>query len=322
MFRIRRTREAFTLVELLVVIAIIGILVALLLPAVQAARTAARRTQCMSQLKQIALATLNYEVTFNELPPCYTSGAVDKDHNIVAFLLPFIEETALADLYDFGEHWNDRPDPRGDRGGGASDPNKTYNYEVGQAQISTLICPLTPEHTKQNACDYSIAQKWQTNSVSAMRVLQRNRELGARTNWYSLLGSRYIGGRLKKNKLREAIDGMSHTIMWFEDAGRPLAYYKNQQVGNNVSGDTWPDPAAWFDIGHPPSATLVQEYGSCPNLIQNCFNNNEIYSFHINAANYAFGDGSVRELSDSLDVDVFASLFTYAEEDVVLQSEL
>jgi prepilin-type N-terminal cleavage/methylation domain-containing protein/prepilin-type processing-associated H-X9-DG protein len=93
-----RLRSAFTLVELLVVIAIIGVLVALLLPAVQAAREAARRSQCQNNLKQLSLAMLNYEDTFRTLPGgvgrygcCWGTWQVR--------VLPYIEQKALADLY-------------------------------------------------------------------------------------------------------------------------------------------------------------------------------------------------------------------------------
>ena len=87
-------RRGFTLVELLVVIAIIGILVAMLLPAVQAAREAARRTQCTNNLKQIGLAILNFESQFGALP----AGAVHKDqgrdaeYTMFLLLLPYLEE--------------------------------------------------------------------------------------------------------------------------------------------------------------------------------------------------------------------------------------
>ena len=101
-------RQAFTLVELLVVIAIIGILVALLLPAVQAAREAARRTQCKNQLRQMALASLNHESTHRHLP---TSGwgwrwqgdsnagyGVDQPGGWAFNILPFLEESAVRDM--------------------------------------------------------------------------------------------------------------------------------------------------------------------------------------------------------------------------------
>jgi prepilin-type N-terminal cleavage/methylation domain-containing protein len=92
-----RWRRAFTLVELLVVIAIIGILVALLLPAIQAAREAARRSQCSNNLKQIGIATLNYENTTRALPPFRVA---DLDRTFFVVILPHLEETQLAAQWD------------------------------------------------------------------------------------------------------------------------------------------------------------------------------------------------------------------------------
>src|SRR5262245_7208202 len=96
-FRNRGRRGAFTLVELLVVIAIIGILVALLLPAIQAAREAARRSQCMNNLKQIGIAAHNYHDTRRELPPM---RVWDGDRTWLALLLPHMEEAQVLNLWD------------------------------------------------------------------------------------------------------------------------------------------------------------------------------------------------------------------------------
>ncbi|HWB09605.1 MAG TPA: DUF1559 domain-containing protein [Pirellulales bacterium] len=99
-----RTRQAFTLVELLVVIAIIGILVALLLPAVQAAREAGRRSQCQNNLKQIGVALANYESTCGRLPPggFYPIGAVAADsYSVHARILPYMELSTSYQLLDF-----------------------------------------------------------------------------------------------------------------------------------------------------------------------------------------------------------------------------
>ena len=95
----RKPRPGFTLVELLVVIAIIGILIALLLPAVQAAREAARRSQCTNNVKQIVLAVHNYSDTYKVFPYSYT-GLGGKEWAFGAFILPFIEQTALHDKLD------------------------------------------------------------------------------------------------------------------------------------------------------------------------------------------------------------------------------
>ncbi len=118
-------RNAFTLVELLVVIAIIGILVSLLLPAVQAAREAARRMQCSNNLKQLGLAAHNYLAAHSRLPLCLNGTA--KPLSVHAYLLPFIEQNALYNQVDFKTSWN----------------SLTNVVAMGTA-VPTFICPSEP----------------------------------------------------------------------------------------------------------------------------------------------------------------------------------
>jgi prepilin-type N-terminal cleavage/methylation domain-containing protein/prepilin-type processing-associated H-X9-DG protein len=135
----RKLRPAFTLVELLVVIAIIGILIALLLPAVQAAREAARRMQCTDNLKNLALGCLNYASAKKTLPPgkvissSTTGGAttpcgeVDRYSNWALEILPFIEETALYREYHFDQ-----------------DNLNALNTPVRQTLLQVQSCPSDP----------------------------------------------------------------------------------------------------------------------------------------------------------------------------------
>ena len=129
-------RAGFTLVELLVVIAIIGILVALLLPAVQMAREAARRTQCSNNLKQIGLALHNFEGTFKVLPPSWSltqptgSGSVD-GWSIHARLLPYLEQNNLASQIDFTQSYTL-----------ANNININGKFQrLSGARIPTYLCP-------------------------------------------------------------------------------------------------------------------------------------------------------------------------------------
>jgi prepilin-type N-terminal cleavage/methylation domain-containing protein len=121
--RSRRLIRGFTLVELLVVIAIIGVLVALLLPAVQSAREAARRMQCSNNLKQIALAVHNYHDTHQRLPPASTNANLAGSSGFAA-ILPYLEQGNLYLQYDFSK--------------GNSDP---ANLQVVSQRIKGYICP-------------------------------------------------------------------------------------------------------------------------------------------------------------------------------------
>jgi prepilin-type N-terminal cleavage/methylation domain-containing protein/prepilin-type processing-associated H-X9-DG protein len=120
-------RKGFTLVELLVVIAIIGVLVALLLPAVQAAREAARRVQCTNNLRQIGIAILNYETAKKALP--FGSGYRTKPGTWVTETMPYIEQGTVTESLDFSKYLNEAP-----------------NLSIVQSLVvSGFICPSDPQ---------------------------------------------------------------------------------------------------------------------------------------------------------------------------------
>ena len=132
----RQHAEAFTIVELLVVLAIIGLLVALLLPAVQVARESARRVQCNNNLKQLGLALHAYHGTLGTFP----AGVIDSDHDFrdglhsgFVLLLPFIEQDILYHAYDFDASWR-----------------SPVNLLIAQTRLQLLICPSSGSTVPQD----------------------------------------------------------------------------------------------------------------------------------------------------------------------------
>jgi prepilin-type N-terminal cleavage/methylation domain-containing protein len=206
----RRSRSGFTLVELLVVIAIIGVLVALLLPAVQAAREAARRMSCSNNLKQLALALHNYHdvhKTFPSLSQGTNSAAVpERDSNYgglsgIVFMLPFMEQTALYER--FGQ-------PQGS-------PNAVYpawgpvpwygwNFLPHRAQVPTLLCPSDGGGT------------FRTNPYSYQGDTNYNFNHGDHPggNWAGDSSPRGLFGQYSFVKFGEIADGTSNTLAMSE----------------------------------------------------------------------------------------------------------
>ena len=330
----RQRRAAFTLVELLVVIAIIGILVALLLPAIQAAREAARRTQCTNNMKQIGLGILNYESARKSLPLAYTpnfTGAQDQGacsgstpptsnpnngkyhHFVLTFILPYLENQSIYDRIDFKKAWYDN----------TTNSRGTTNLIATAVDIPEFLCPSAESRPGKYSTDYftivDIDEDNYCASIQGGPMLtrqQRNKEK--------------LAGMLTDvpQPIRKVSDGLSKTFMFFESAGRPNNYVKRalkaEMVATTRSSsnpatpsvpiphrDTqWADDRVYALWGNPFDPTI------CPiTTIMNCDNFSEIYSFHSGGAMFLLGDGSVSFLGEDLNIDTFISMFTAAADD-------
>jgi prepilin-type N-terminal cleavage/methylation domain-containing protein len=317
---IPRQARGFTLVELLVVIAIIGILVALLLPAIQSAREAARRSQCQNNMKQLMLATLNFETARKELPPAYwqelkqVPGGRPKtvQHSTIAYLLSYLEETALAGQYDFNETWDD------------SKPAKSIdNKRISDKRIEMLRCPTDPEARIEwpGALDYAVCDQLNTDAAHALAEFIASGAVKPRPNaagrYESVLSVTIVNpGSVSPiyrwPKLKNVTDGLSQSFTWFECGGRPIHYVGlDVQTDRNgplltQGGKSWAQYENWFDV-----------HDHCGTAMMNCNNNEEIYSFHLHGCFYGMGDGAVRFVDDSIAPDVFVSLFTRDGGDII-----
>jgi len=302
-----RERAGFTLIELLVAIAIIALLIALLLPAVQQAREAARRVECSNNLRQIGLAMHNYENQCGMFPTAtrpIPAQPVEKRAATLARILPFLEQGSLFEEYDFRVNWVDAPNP-----------------PLIQTQLPVFLCPSTPDSNRLDTGLVTIGGV----SFSGPRACADYAPLegiGSLLTGTGLVDQQSEGspGALQVNftqcRLRDIGDGTSSTLVVAEDAGRPVWYIfgKVAPVATVLPGAGWADDEQDFFLHGAQDDALATPPGPCA---VNCHNDGEIYSFHPGIANTLFADGHVKFLSDSTDIRIVARLITPRSREVV-----
>lgn len=301
----RQKQRGFTLIELLVVIAIIAILIALLLPAVQQAREAARRISCTNNMKQLVLSMHNYHDVHRRFPFSRTTNG--PAHNWAAFLLPYVEQQNLAKTYDWNVDWND-----------------PINADAIKVPLTMYMCPSTPGGSGRQDTLPSGFVTAPTDYSPPVWIADSAYELGLIPTTTTGRGVPAPG---KCIRIAEVTDGTSNTLMFCEDAGRPDFYVRgghgpqnNNPGGGNMSvsngrviGSGWADT-----INSIPLHTFTNDGLSVPGPCAiNCTNNNEAFSFHTGGINAGFADGRVRFLAENIHLPTYAALITRASGEVI-----
>lgn len=311
-------RYGFTLIELLVVVAIISVLISLLLPAVQQAREAARRTQCKSHLKQIGLALANYESTHRVFPPGYVSGVGTADPQTgdsgpgwgwLAILLPYIDQANLQQSLKWDlPCWH------------------PSNAVAAKTSIPVFICP-----TATNAGP--------TVGITDINLNVLNGAVFGRANYVHNVGWNDIwsappnadytntvtgcnGVMFRNSSVRpgDITDGMSNTVFagerspYLADSVWPgvvpgakhYSYNEFASSGTGGPGINYDNAGSYVGANSGPSIYESPQVIHSPNWPGG--HTDQMYSQHVGGAHVMLGDGSVRFVSESLDLRLWQSL--------------
>ncbi len=302
-------RRGFTLVELLVVIAIIGILVGLLLPAVQAAREAARRMSCSNNMRQIGLSVHNYHAAYNRMPSGWISElpADEPGWGWGAALLPFMEEQPLYEKINFSVAISD-----------------TQHEKVREQVVSTFLCPSDPGPTLFWIAEADEAHHHDHDDeghhdddhdhdpmVGVTNIDDAEHHLFsiARANYVGMFGTLEIedhpfrgdGSFFGNSQLRfrDYLDGMSQTIMLGERSG---------ELGNSIWAGVIPEAAE-------AEARIVGTTDHTPNSAVRHFD--DFGSRHVGGCHFVLADGSVKMITQFIDLKVYQGLATRHNHEVI-----
>jgi prepilin-type N-terminal cleavage/methylation domain-containing protein/prepilin-type processing-associated H-X9-DG protein len=303
-------RRAFTLVELLVVIAIIAVLIGLLLPAVQKVREAANRAQCLNNLKQIALATHNYHDACQKFPtgwhqPDLVDGRPTGGTNLWVELLPYIEQDNLYRRWDNFDNRN----------------NVAGGTNAVQAQvIKLLICPSDPlQPVVYFNATMAPPWTWGYYGISSYGGNGGTRSFSLN---YSGIPQDGIFFRDSSVCLLGVTDGSSNTFLFGERYHRDPQF--DLEGGAIAQLGRWACVAGWGTLVMVELSTPVPiNYQVPPGGDSSTFEDRSIAfgSGHSGGANFAFADGSVRFVSDSIPLLTLRALSTRAGNEVVSGSD-
>jgi len=327
MAQLAQRRTGFTLVELLVVIAIIGVLVALLLPAVQAAREAARRVQCLNQIRQIALACHNYESSNGKFP----KAADETTFSYITKVAPFMEQGTVETQIDFDLPWD----------------NAANQNILGNVVIDTLKCPSAPESENMRRTDSTNQQEENNQRNHYLAVMGAKGPSPTTPNAdlnnfnpddfcpagepFTVLGSCSTGGlavngvinTFEEIGFRRISDGTSSTLFIGEaswNIGPLLPWYVGVQQtaglegsGSRGDGDFGPssEPRAiqsGLNVTSRLNSRAIVLPGSEndlePGAVAGRENDASFGSFHPGSAHFAFADASAKGINEDIELRV------------------